>query len=581
MLNTNKIKWNFSHYTDSHGRTYIISYYNQWDPKKKQSRIVERVHVGRLDETIGRVSCGKKYLERHPELIDQELFYEDNMLVAKTPEEINQISNEINDYSYRCDAISYGLTYACWEIAKKNNIISNLYEIFGDNGDELLRLAIYQLASSSQAMQNYEDWLCMNYLPSANPLTSQKISDILSKVTQSQVEQYFKLRHDRLVDAHNRIVDTATKQGKEIPPIMMAIDSTSISTYSETIADAAYGHAKQDDFLKQINLTLCVDYATGDTCYAYESEGSINDMALYPSLLMRMQNCGLDLSNVLLVTDRGYSSVLNIQKQIDCKLRFLTGIRLSEDSVKKMIDKYKASLSSPVFMGKCGVNARTAPPETWTSTVDGFKMDYKVYLHLYHDTELGVQQNKVFMQGVYKLLDIKNNNEPFDPNLNNKYHKYIVLNKRNNTWTLNPEAIEKACNYHGYFAIRTNEITDPFDSLSIYRERNIVETAFRQFKVLNEGERLYCTQTSYQGKIFVHLLAQTLRMIMSVSVTHNETRDNKLPGDSLPKLMLQLQKLQASKPAGRGIWIVKEIPKKTRDLFDLLNVAYPKKQVKN
>ena len=68
---------------------------------------------------------------------------------------------------------------------------------------------------------------------------------------------------------------------------------------------------------------------------------------------------------------------------------------------------------------------------------------------------------------------------------------------------------------------------------------------------------------------------------MSVSVTHNETRDNKLPGDSLPKLMLQLQKLQASKPAGRGIWIVKEIPKKTRDLFDLLNVAYPKKQVKN
>ena len=139
---------------------------------------------------------------------------------------------------------------------------------------------------------------------------------------------------------------------------MMAIDSTSISTYSETIDDAAYGHAQQNDFLKQVNLTLCVDYATGDTCYAYESEGSINDMALYPSLLMRMQSCGLDLSNVLLVTDRGYSSVMNIQKQIDCKLRFLTGTRLSEDSVKKLIDKYRSSLSSPVFMGECGVNAR-------------------------------------------------------------------------------------------------------------------------------------------------------------------------------------------------------------------------------
>ena len=103
---------------------------------------------------------------------------------------------------------------------------------------------------------------------------------------------------------------------------------------------------------------------------------------------------------------------------------------------------------------------------------------------------------------------------------------------------------------------------DPFQSLSIYRERNIVETAFRQFKVLNGADRLYCTQTSYKGKIFIHLLAQTLRMMMSVSATRNQTADNKLPSDSLNKLMLKLQTLQASRPLGRGIWIVKEIPKK-------------------
>ena len=103
---------------------------------------------------------------------------------------------------------------------------------------------------------------------------------------------------------------------------------------------------------------------------------------------------------------------------------------------------------------------------------------------------------------------------------------------------------------------------DPFQSLSIYRERNIVETAFRQFKVLNGADRLYCTQTSYKCKIFIHLLAQTLRMMMSVSATRNQTADNKLPSDSLNKLMLKLQTLQASRPLGRGIWIVKEIPKK-------------------
>ena len=48
-----------------------------------------------------------------------------------------------------------------------------------------------------------------------------------------------------------------------------------------------------------------------------------------------------------------------------------------------------------------------------------------------------------------------------------------------------------------------------------------------------------------------------------------------------PRITQKLQTLQASRPAGRGIWIVKEIPKKTRDLFDLLGVAYPQKHVKN
>ena len=31
MTEVKNIKWNFSSYTDAKGRTYIISYYNQWD----------------------------------------------------------------------------------------------------------------------------------------------------------------------------------------------------------------------------------------------------------------------------------------------------------------------------------------------------------------------------------------------------------------------------------------------------------------------------------------------------------------------------------------------------------------------
>ena len=118
---------------------------------------------------------------------------------------------------------------------------------------------------------------------------------------------------------------------------------------------------------------------------------------------------------------------------------------------------------------------------------------------------LSAQQDTSFMINVNKLLNDKNNNNSLNIDLANKYGKYIKYNKNSKQWVMDIEKITKACKYNGYFAIRTNEIIDPFKSLEIYREQNIVKTAFRQLKVLNNAQRLQCTQTSYKGKIFIHL----------------------------------------------------------------------------
>ena len=477
--------------------------------------------------------------------------------------------------------VSFGLTYALWEKAKQIGILSSLKEVFEDEAEELLRLGIYQLCTHGDAMQNYEDWLAMNYLPDAYPLSSQQICKILAKADQGKMDEYFKLRYKATVASYNDKKAEARKNGLTLPPMMMAIDSSSIGTYSTTIENAAFGHAKQDDFLKPVNLTYCTDYYTGDTCYAYESEGSVTDMSLFPQILMNMQNNGFDLSDVLLTTDRGYSSIMNIQKQLNCGLKFLTGIKLSEDTVKCEIDKYKSSLNNPVFMnGALGVFARTVDDANWVSNEHGSNKDNKVLIHLYNDAELGVRQTRAFMTDLQKVIDCRNKSLKAEPALWSRYSKYIEQNQ-NKEWVMKASNVEHACKYNGYFAIRTNTVANAFDSLVIYRERNIVETAFRQFKVLNEGDRLYATNLTYRGKIFIHILAQTLRMMLSVCACEHKASGRVLPGDSLTKAMLQLQKLQATKPAGRDVWIVKEIPNKTRDLYDLFKIPYPKKQVKN
>ena len=136
---------------------------------------------------------------------------------------------------------------------------------------------------------------------------------------------------------------------------------------------------QREELTMQINALKglkCIDYFTGDLCYAYESEGSVNDMSLFADILMRMQNVGLDLTKTLLATDRGYASILNIQKMINCHLMFLTGMTLKEDSIKNSIDRYKDSLNNPMFMnGKLSIYARTADTEKWTSTSEGVNVE--------------------------------------------------------------------------------------------------------------------------------------------------------------------------------------------------------------
>ena len=80
--------------------------------------------------------------------------------------------------------------------------------------------------------------------------------------------------------------------------------------------------------------------------------------------------------------------------------------------------------------------------------------------------------------------------------------------------------------------------------------------------VLNESDILYATGATYKGKLFIYMLDQTIRMMMCITASNHQPNAKILPGDSFDKAMLQMQRLQASRPAGWGIYIVKEIPKK-------------------
>lgn len=554
------------------GHTYVEAYRNEWDPEKKRSRIAQRKYVGVLDTTTGRVRLGKKYLSENPQYEGKILYYEDKQLVERTPEEVQEeldkrVPSPLND------VVSYGASAACWLVAQQSGMLEDLKKTFGaEVGTDLLRLALYQYLDGG-SMDCFEQWASQHWLPKARTFSGQRISEMLSKITHQDITSYLKLRNHRCVEHFNKVKTQAEELKKPGPRFRyLALDSTALSTYSVTISSAAYGYAKQNPELRQVNFTLGVDYLNGDVCYAYESEGSITDKSVYPHLMMDLHHNGYNLQDTVIVTDQGYQSIYNIQRLLDIEINYVCGVPLTEESVKQLFERYKSSLSNSAFLnGRLKVAARTSK-ELWEKATDSGPLHLSTSLHLYKYPELAAQQAISLHQKIEEVLEKKNSGEKLHSADWSRVRNYIVENNKN-VWVKNIKGLEEFLTRAGCFAIRTNCIEDPFECLAVYKQRQIVETAFRQMKVLNGNNRLRCTERTYVGKLLLFVIAQSLRMRMLYTVKENEQRlDLDLPGDSLDKAMAMLKGIMAIRPPSKAVWAGRPISKKARDILELLGI---------
>lgn len=553
--------------------TYVYGYRNEWDPEKKQSRIAKRIYVGTLNEITGRVKLGKKYLSNHPEYEGKTLYFENRTLVERSEQDVAE-EVEQRETSWASNNLSYAATWALWQFASKNRILQNLQAVFGKQlGTNLLALAIYQLLDGG-AMNGYEDWLPDNWLPVSAPLSSQRISELLAQVDHGDMVNYFRLRFDRSKENYQKwleeLTQNAKKKGSATAPstlqkMYMALDSTAISTFSMTIEDAAYGHAKQNPELKQINLTLAVDFLNGDVCYAREDEGSITDKSVYRSVLAQMKSYGFDLDETVLVTDRGYSSIMNLQSLFNTDVSFVAGVPIVEKGLKDKFAKFREALCDLAFYNsEYDVYCRTIK-EDWKQNTEGGSIDRTCFVHLYRFPEIALSQQKQLLKKVDKALDKKRSGRVVDRDDWNFVARFITERKEEHDgkekkiWEKNLEALRSWERTAGCFVIRSDWLEDPIEALRIYRRRNIVEVAFRQFKVLNGGNRLYATQTSYMGKLMVHTIAQSLRMAITVQAKRRETQELKLPDNSVEKLLTVLKKVRAVRAPTRSTWVVEPL----------------------
>lgn len=569
MKQTNR--WYFTADTNAKGYTYIQAYQTKWDPVAKTTKRSAKRYVGRLFDD-GHVAPSKAFLESFPQYAGKTVFFgPDKTLVdEQTYRQAFPASPgptpDPEEHASKDDTLNVGLTWAAETIAEESKVLESLVDVFGKEiARDLLHLAIYKLDTGS-SMAAFEDWCSGVYLKNSKLLTDQRISEILAKVSVQDFEKFFLNRHKAKLQEDRKL--------------SYALDNTSISTYSETIEDAEFGYAKRDPHLKQINYTFVCDQEDGEIIFAHTYQGSISDVVALQEIIYRMRRAEFELENVTLVSDRGYSSLMNIQKMIDLEMKFVQGVRLTEDAIKSKFDTYHDSLRDVNFYdSETGVFARTTK-EPWLQNISNGTLNRTVYVHLYRFPGVDEAEMASLVKKADQILKHKANNKEVPPELWQSYKRFVKQIKNANgeaTWVRDNEAIKNAVKYAGTFVIRTNSIDDPFEALRVYRLRGTVEQDFNQFKNWVDGDRLRCTQSSYIGKLFVCTLATSLRLMM-MNRAKNNSQDNtglKIPNNSMDVLFGKIRMIKAEKRKDANAWVTKLASKKQRDMLTLLGLKMP------
>lgn len=574
---TETVKWNFTAETNAQGRTYIKAYKMGWDKVAKKPKRVLRRHVGRLLPD-GRILISEKFLADHPQYQGQDWYWgagrrpvsyaeylEDFPVSSGTP--VDPEDSELQN------SLSIGLTWSAVQIAQNTGILKHLQQVFGKElGEQILYLAIYKLAGGT-SMMTYDCWRQQVWLPQNWRLSGQKISEILTSIDKAQINDYFQLRHLRQDEVWHEIF----KKNPQLKhrKIEYALDSTSISSYSNQPM-AQFGHAKQNNELKQINLTVVCDQRSGEIVFAYLYDGSVNDVASLQDVLWAMKEAKFDLNNNILVTDRGYNSLLNVQKMINLELSFVQGVKRQEDVIKAAFKKHKVSLMNGAFYNGHLRASAFSYKEQWQQN----EGTCPVYVHLYRLDERYEQQRALIWKNVAEMIELKRNGKRIPSDQWDEYGRYLVEKKDGEgqlTWMIDAQRMDQASERATQFVLRSNCVSNPFKALEIYRHRGMVEQDFNQMKNWVDGDRLRVGAQAVQGKMFVTVLATTLRMMMlfrAKSVLEQKP-GYRIPNDSIDCLLKTLELVKADKRKNANAWVRNMISAKRRRCFELLELPEP------
>lgn len=227
----------------------------------------------------------------------------------------------------------YGPTWLLNKVAEKTGLLKDLKTVFAGNMqmvDDVLTLAYYRFVENLSYNQ-LKQWQREVKAPSKRVLDSKAITYLAQSITEQHRMDLFRCRAKR------------TKKGE-----LCAVDSTSISTYGFNIVDIRWGKNKEKLPLRQTLEVVVYSLTSRMPIYYKELPGNIPDSRTLDLIIKELEDAGF--SNLVLITDRGYESMKNLETCIAKKQKVITSVKVGGGEVLKKIREIDMSKGYPSNM---------------------------------------------------------------------------------------------------------------------------------------------------------------------------------------------------------------------------------------
>ena len=350
-------------------------------------------------------------------------------------------------------------------------------------------------------------WQRIYKTPSSKVLTSTYITRITQSITESDRMTLLKLRAERL--------------GAEE---LCAVDSTSRSAWGSRLPDIRYGKSKDKLPLPQTMEVVVYTLDKHMPVYYRTLPGNTPDSRSLETILQDLKSAGF--KNIVLITDRGYESIKNLEMYIDKKQRMIMGTKTSQTHVRKQIDAFGDFSHHPEEM-------EVDPQERIyfkqfdleyqiEGKRDNIKQSDRLKLNLYFDPvrrghEL-IDLDIAVKTQAEALKDIKIRKIPLDDdNTIARVYRFYKLSYDSDTrllasYELDVKKVAKSKREAGFFANTTHGLDmDAMTAQHHYTLRDEQEKYFAMMKgILGADRQRNSTELGKEGRLFVLFVAQII-----------------------------------------------------------------------